>query len=176
MKGKKETNIIPARNYLLLFLLVALVVIVTFLFRKWYMINQNLNKEHTLISEFLVSINKQEFENYILENNNALIYLASSHDDTLQQFEIDFKEMMINYNLQEQMLYIDLDEMESDFIDNLKRNYLSPNLKNAELGKFTNILIMENGVINAILYNKETTINIEDVEEFFYNRGVIGQA
>ena len=35
---------------------------------------------------------------------------------------------------------------------------------------------MENGKINSVLYTKKTDININDIKELFYNRGVIGQA
>lgn len=176
MKIKKINNTIPKKNYLIFSFLVVFVVIITLLFSNWYKIRQNLIKENSIMSEFLVSVNEEEFENYTIENNNVIIYLASSKDETINEFETKFKEIIIDYSLQSQMIFIDLNEINDKFFDNLKNNYFSEQLKNVEIGKFDNLLIMENGKVNAILYNKITNINIDDVKEFFYNRGVIGQA
>ncbi len=111
-----------------------------------------------------------------MENNNVLIYLASSKDESLEEFELQLKNMLIKYNLQEQIIFIDLSQVDNTFFTSLTENYFSDNLKNIKLSNFNNILIMENGKINAILYTKQTKINIEDVDKFFYDRGVIAQA
>ena len=58
----------------------------------------------------------------------------------------------------------------------MKNNYFAENIKNIPFEKYTNLLIMENGKISSVLYTKKTDININDVKELFYNRGVIGQA
>lgn len=176
MKIKNAQKQIPRRNYMIFFILVVFTVVLTLVFRNWYNLNQDLNKKNTIMSEFLVSVNEEEFANYTMENNNVIIYLASSKDESLENFEIELKKMLIEHNLREQIVFIDLDQVENNFFTNLTDNYFVENLKNINLSKFPNILIMENGVINAILYNKKTTINIDDVNKFFYDRGVIAQA
>ncbi len=176
MKTKNVDSQIPRRNYIIYGLIVIFTVVLTLLFRNWYNINQDLKKKNTIMSEFLVSVNEEEFANYIMENNNVLIYLASSKDENLESFELELKKMLIEHNLQEQIIFVDLDQVENEFFTNLKDNYFSENLKNIKLSNFPNILIMENGKINAILYNKQTNINIDDVNQFFYDRGIIAQA
>ena len=156
MKLKKTNNEIPKRNYVICAFLVVLVVLTTILFNRWYSLREDLNKEPSIMSQFLVSMNEEEFENYTLENSNIIIYLASSKDETISEFEKDFKEFLVKYNLQSQVVFI--------------------NLKNIPFEKYTNLLIMENGKISSVLYTKKTDININDVKELFYNRGVIGQA
>ncbi len=176
MKTKNVDSQIPRRNYIIYGLIVIFTVVLTLLFRNWYNINQDLKKKNTIMSEFLVSVNEEEFANYIMENNNVLIYLASSKNENLESFELELKKMLIEHNLQEQIVFVDLDQVENEFFTNLKDNYFSENLKNIKLSNFPNILIMENGKINAILYNKQTNINIDDVNQFFYDRGIIAQA
>ena len=173
---KKNVRVIPRQNYVILTILVLLVVGLTFVFCNWYKVSQNLNKEDSIMSQFLVSVNEKEFENYIMENNNIIIYLASSKDETINNFEKEFKELIIEHDLQNQMIYIDLDNINKEFIDLLKKSYFEENLKNIDLGIFSNVLIMESGKINAVLYNKLENPTIEDINEFFYNRGVIAQA
>ena len=173
---KKNERLIPKQNYLILIVLVMLVVGLTFVLCNWYKVNQNLNKEDSIMSQFLVGVNEQEFENYIMENNNVIIYLASSKDETVNDFENDFKDLIIEHDLQNQIIYINLDNIDKNFLDTLKKSYFEENLKNIELGFFSNVLIMENGKISAVLYNKFENPKIEDTNEFFYNRGVIAQA
>lgn len=176
MKDKNIDKQIPRRNYIIFFILVIFTIVLTLVFRNWYNLNQDFNKKRTIMSEFLVSVNEEEFANYTMENNNVIIYLASSKDESLESFEIELKKMLIEHNLQEQIVFIDLNQVDNEFFKNLTDNYFSENLKNVKLSKFPNILIMENGIINAILYNKKTTMNIDDVNKFFYDRGVIAQA
>lgn len=176
MKLKNTNTEIPRRNYIIYGLIVVFTVVLTLLLRNWYSINQDLKKKSTIMSEFLASVNEEEFSNYIVENNNVIFYLANSKDDTLETFENDFKELLIKHNIEEQIVFIDLNQIDDSFFNNLKDNYFIASLSNIELEKFPNILIMENGKINAILYNKETNINIDDVNKFFYSRGVIAQA
>lgn len=176
MKTKNTSTKIPRRNYIIYGLIVIFTVVLTLLFRNWYNINQDLKKKNTIMSEFLVSVNEEEFANYIVENNNVIIYLASSKDENLESFESEFKNLLIKHNIKEQLVFIDLNQIDNSFFNNLKNDYFIDSLNNIELEKFPNILIMENGKINAILYNKATEINIDDVNEFFYSRGVIAQA
>lgn len=176
MKLKNVSTKIPRRNYIIYGLIVVFTIVLTLLLRNWYNINQDLKKKSTIMSEFLASVNEEEFSNYIVENNNVIIYLASSKDDTLETFENEFKTLLIKYNIKEQVIFIDLNQIDTNFFNNLKTNYFADSLNNIELEKFPNILIMENGKINAVLYNKSTNINIDDVNDFFYNRGVIAQA
>lgn len=176
MKLKNVSTKIPRRNYIIYGLIVVFTIVLTLLLRNWYNINQDLKKKSTIMSEFLASVNEEEFSNYIVENNNVIIYLASSKDDTLETFENEFKTLLIKYNIKEQVIFIDLNQIDTNFFNNLKTNYFIESLNNIELEKFPNILIMENGKINAVLYSKSTNINIDDVNDFFYNRGVIAQA
>lgn len=174
MKSKNVS--IPRRNYIIFFIMLVFTIALTLVFRNWYNLNKDLNQKNTIMSKFLVSVNEEEFSNYIMENNNVLIYLASSKDESLEEFELQLKTMLIKYNLQEQIIFIDLSQVDNTFFTSLTENYFSDNLKNIKLSNFNNILIMENGKINAILYTKQTKINIEDVDKFFYDRGVIAQA
>ena len=176
MKTKNENRIIPKRNYIIFLVLVIFTVALTLLFSNWYNSMQDLNKKDTIMSEFLVGINEEEFENYIVENNSVIIYLASSKDESLNEFESELKELVIEYGLDTQMIFFDLENIEEEFLTELKNKYFADNIKNINMGNYTNILIMENGKITSVLYNKETLVNISDVEEFFYARGVVGQA
>lgn len=166
----------PLKNYIIYFTLIIITILFTILLSNKYKNLKNLEKENSVMKQFLTSLNEKEFENYIAENNNAIIYMASGTDETIKDFEEKFKEMLIDYDLQSQIIYIDLDNVDQSFLLNLQNNYFKESLGNISLYKYPNILILENGKISAVLYSSEKIINLIDVEEFFYNRGVIAQA
>ena len=166
----------PLKNYIIYFTLIIITILFTILLSNKYKNLKNLEKENSVMKQFLTSLNEKEFENYIAENNNAIIYMASGTDETIKDFEEKFKEMLIDYDLQSQIIYIDLDNIDQSFLLNLQNNYFKESLGNISLYKYPNILILENGKISAVLYSSEKIINLIDVEEFFYNRGVIAQA
>lgn len=172
----KNNNKIPKHNYIIYLILVVFTVGVTFLLSNWYKVGKDLKQENTIMSEFLVGINEKEFENYIIENNNVIIYLASGKDEQLNNFEKEFKNLIIDCGLQNQVRFINLDNVDDAFFDKLNKHYLSDNIQNIKIGEFSNILIMENSVITSVLYNKEIPLNIDDVRNLFLDKGIMGQA
>ena len=48
--------------------------------------------------------------------------MLSSKDETINNFEKEFKELIIEHDLQNQMIYIDLDNINKEFIDLLKKS------------------------------------------------------
>ncbi len=176
MKSNKEEKTIPSKNYVIFIIMVIFTIALTFLLSNWYTENKKLSKGNTIMSEFLVKMNEQEFKNYTLENPNAIIYLANSKDESLNEFEEEFKKLIVESGIESQIIFLDLQTIDDNFFNELKDTYFSNNIKNIEIENYTNILIMEDRKITAVLYNKSTPININDVKNMFYDRGVLGQA
>lgn len=167
---------VPKKNYIILSIIIIITLFLTFLLRNNYIVNMNASCGRTLMSKSLVVLNKEEFENYVLENTNSIIYVASSVDDSINDFELEFKDLIKKIGIENQIVYLDLEKISVKELNELKDKYFLDNLKVFNFSKYTNLLIMENGKVVSVLYNEKQEIKIEDVKALLSSRGMIGQA
>ena len=109
---------------------------------------------------------KQEgLSDYLMENQNVILYLSSSKDQNLSEFEKEFMEYINNKNINKKFTYIDLSQVNGNFDKEIKDNLNLKNL-NIDFSKFSNIIIIDEGIVVDVLYKQVKIINIDDVKLF----------
>ena len=159
-------RVVPLKNYIILTVVfLATIILVLFLADKY---DQRIKNKtgNTIMSDFLSQVTNEEFDNYILENPNVIVYLASISDEKLNIFENNFKEFITHNELTNSVVQINSDELDK----NIFTEYL-PN--NMNLNIIPNILVFKNGKIASVLYNSEKNIDIADVKQFLKDNGII---
>lgn len=159
-------RIVPLKNYIILIVVMILTIVLTLFLASKYDQKLEDNAPRTLMFSFLSQVTNEELNNYILENPNIIVYVASTKDEKLNKFENEFKEFIINNELTNSIIQIDCDELDKKIIN--------PYLKNIEdINVYPNIIIFKDGKIQSILYNEKTNINITDVKNFIRNAGIV---
>jgi len=177
---KKEVRKIPTKNYVV----VTVITFVTFLvlgyFVFWYKSNLEYRKDNSILSGYLSEIQEdrvvENLTNYLIDNPNTLLYVSYGNDSTVKDFEYELKRLIDEYNIRSNFIYIDLNDItDKKFVNNLKENFFSDNLKNKNISleKQTNIFVFESGKIEDILYDSKETINLIDVKIFLMRHEVI---
>lgn len=172
MKNKQ----IPKKNYIILSIIVIITIVLTLLARNTYLEYKKANEKNSVMANFLVVLNEEEFKNYALENQNAIIYFSDSKDETKNNFEEELKKLISQAGIENQMLFLNYTKMDNKKINNFKNKYFDEGQKEKNIGQFTNIFIMENGKITTVLYDEKKEINIDDVIDLFTSKGIIAQA
>lgn len=162
---------VPLKNYIILFAIVCITLILLFYFVSLYKSSEGYMKNNSLLSEFLSQINYSEIENYIIDNPNSIMYL-SSVDNKDQSFERDFKKLITDHEIKSEVIYLEVD---NEILYKLKNNYFNTDLKNKNVNISTipNLIIFENGKIVDMLYKNTTQAKISDFERMFQAYGVI---
>lgn len=107
LKEEKLRNI-PTKNYIYLFLILLGSVLFLIYVYTWYN-TYNQNKLNTsIMNEYLTVINYNELDNYISENQNAVIYVSILGNEEINRFEKSFKNTIVDNNLRNNILYLDL--------------------------------------------------------------------
>lgn len=165
---KSQKKEIPKKNYLIVLAIFALTVLIVLLMVRWYKNSQDMLLNNTIMKGFLAEVKEDEIDNYLMENPNILIYFTSSSNQSIKDFEKDFKRKISKEDLNNEIVYVDLDEVSKDFLSTFKNKYFEQRLKdkNFELMRIPNlILIRENEVID-VLYKSDYEINMDDVSQF----------
>lgn len=149
---------IPKKNYYILVVLLAVTALLTL-----YLSNLYLNKEK-LTSNFYNYANvitPEDFDEFILENSEVIIYISDKYDLSHNTFEKKFETKIDELNLKHNLIYIDKEDVTSEFLNKLKKSY---NI-NLELEELPVIIVMvDKKVIRNISIT--TNSNVDTIIEY----------
>lgn len=85
----------------------------------------NENRKQDLLSTsgmkgYLTEIKYEEIATHVIEQPNTIIYVSNSSDDSLYTFEKEFKTVIKKYNLENQIIYININD--SVIVDPIYQN------------------------------------------------------
>lgn len=144
---------IPVKNYLYL----VVILIVTFLavINVLDMYKLRTRKE-TDIYKNSNTITWKEFEAYISENQDAIIYIYDKYNSSYSDFEKDLEEKIETLYLEDKFIYMDKKELNKKFIEQLYNDY---GVKVKYNKKPIIILIIDNEIVRLVEVNDETDID-----------------
>ena len=111
---------IPKNNYYILVILLAVTALLTL-----YLSNLYLNKEK-LVSDFYDYANvitPEDFDEFMIENSEVIIYISDKYDLSHNTFEKNFETKVDELNLKHNLIYIDKEDITSEFLNKLKKSY-----------------------------------------------------
>jgi len=161
-------RIIPKKNYMIVLIISILTLLLIFGLKNIYEKNQVINNE-TL--DFMSEIKENELKTFIIENHEAIIYLSSSNNETLDSFESKLKNYVLNNNLEKTIVYIDLSKVSDKFYENFNKQYFN-NKQIIVFEKEPSLLYKKEGKVVDYLSVSKSKINIDIVKEFVEIHGI----
>ena len=157
---KKERDI-PFKNYVILALVLILTIVVVIYFFKWYSFRERSVLGISIMDDYLMSINYNELDDYLIENKNAYIYVSVLNDSNIRRFENRFKNIIVRDNLGSYLLYMDL----TGDVNKLDKYGSSINIPC--------ILVFNDGVLLDVYDIKRDNFNVNKLEEYLEKEVVI---
>ena len=162
MRGEKMKKI-PLKNYFILGIILASSIFIVLYINKLYLSTKN---NDNILNGFIKEIKTQEVDNYIIENPNFIIYLGYKNNDN-KSFEKKFKKLVTKYDLQRDIVFIDINQF-NDVAFNEFCNKYADKL----LNKDSSLIIIDNQKIIDVLDITKENSDIELVKMFFKKNGV----
>lgn len=150
----KERSI-PVKNYILLLFLSVISVLFIFYISSTYKERQKiLNSQNTRMN-FLLQVTEENISNYIEDNHDAIIYVSNASDINLETYEKKLKRIFIAKELEQEIVYLNIENVSGDFYNKFKKEYFEEDLinNNYSFDVFPNVLIISDGKVSNILYN-----------------------
>lgn len=171
---------IPKKNYILVagicFVTLISVVYFTYVIKK----KQAVIIETSVLSGYVLELGEKEImtnlTNYTVDNPETILYVSYGNDKYLNKFEREFKELIKDYNLKPNFVFVNLNSINNkNFLNELKEKFFSDDLNNnyIKLERQPNMFLFKNGKIVKVLYYAEQRINIDDVKKFLTSEGII---
>lgn len=142
---------VPKKNYYILLVLLIVTILVTLILSNLY-----INKDKP-ISDFYKYSNKitvDDFDQYMLENSDVIIYISDKYNLKNETIEKKLKNKIEKLNLKQNLIYIEKSEINKQFLNKFEKNYkIDINLKKAPL-----IIVV---VDDKVIRNEMITENID---------------
>ena len=168
MKSKKEKEK-PLKNYILLSIVLILTIVVVIYFFLWKNTYEKSKLQTPILDDYLLVINYNELNNYLVENKDAIIYVSKLNNENIRLFENKFKNIINKNNLNNKILYLDLTEelKENNIVKKINKKY------GKEMTEVPTIVIIKDGKISSSYNIKENKYNIKLLEKYLEKEDVI---
>lgn len=147
---------IPIKNYVILVVIFMFTVLGAFYMREWYNTSKEYYAQNSVMTKVVREVKSEELSNYILENPKFVLYVSSGKDSMLKNFEDDLKGLIDKLDINEEMLYLNLDGVDTNQFYGLLRNQFVTNNKiKAQIDdkSVASMYVFEEGKIVTVLNN-----------------------
>ena len=168
--GDEMKREIPLKNYIILFIIVVFTISFVFYLRTWYNTSKEYYQNNSIMSEYLSELKISEIGSYLVDNPNSIIYYASAKDTNIKPFEKKFKKLLEEYEIKNEIIYIDASKEENKEIISKLNNISDKKISEV---KIPNLISVKDGKIDKILYSDDSSINKRDVQNFLIKCGII---
>ena len=164
---KKEREI-AFKNYIILALVLIITIIGVIYIFMWYSSKEKSKLELPILDDYIMPINYNELNDYIVENKDAVIYTSVLNDVNIRLFENKFKNVIIKNNLNSSILYLDL-------TNEIKDNnvLLKMEKKYGTKVDIPSVMVFRDGVLTDVYNIKEDNYNIKKLEKYLEKEVVI---
>ncbi len=160
MKKEKE---IPFKNYIILaVILIFTILLVVYLF-NWQSIYQKNKLQESILDKYLMVINYNELDDYLVENKEAIVYVSVLNDEKIRMFENKFKNLIIKNDLNNKVLYLNLTNESVE----INKKYLG------NLSEVPTLIIFDEGKVVESYSIKDNNYDIKAFEKFLKKEEII---
>lgn len=156
-------------NYIILAVITVVVIFACVYSIRLYKIHKENDLNIAILSEYLNEIKINELSDYLVETPDVFIYTCFSDSQKCRDFELEFKNYIVQYSLREHILYLNLktikDEYEENYQNKIKEYFHELNIENIPA-----VLIYSNGKLSKItpVIMPDDILKILDVYEVNY--------
>lgn len=159
---------IPLSNYFKLGIIVVAVVVLAFVCRHWYINKTNYELNIPIINKTLINeVNSDEVYNYILENENSVIYMGVASDIVCRNFEEKFDDVIVDMNLTDKITYLNISEVKDKNVFIREFN----NYFKSSVNTYPCIIVFREGEVKDIITISSET-NMNEVIDFLNNNSI----
>lgn len=160
---------IPRKNYLIYLSVCLATFLLLFLFINRVR-TMNIEKK-SVLTGFLYEITDDNIldnlESYAIDNSNFFLYISNHNNSS--DFDMEFKQFIIDYSLKDNVIYLNgWNKLSSNFVKSFKSRMFSSDLSDVFIIALrqSNIYEFKNGKVVRILYKQKEKINMTDVRDF----------
>ncbi len=158
-----ETRKIPTKNYIIYGIIVTLSLLLVFYLNEWFKAYKTNELENSYIANYVSELNYDEFQNYIQENPNIIVYMGIKNSEECLTVEKTLYKIIEQNDLKDELVFLNLGEKNFNQLDKIKQKYYSETL-NKTFDNIPSIAIFTNGkIVDLVVSDEEGKIEKGDI-------------
>lgn len=173
MSKRRNNKEVPTKNYIIIGIIFVISFVLMLMGGKWYKNYLEYQLTIPVISGYVNELSEQEIDNYLLENNDVMIYIGKSDDNNCRILEKDLKTFIKKHNLRGQIIYIDLNKINNkeSFINDFNQKYAT----NKMIEEYPVFIILEDAkILDLVSKTKIQNLYIDDIEQLLEEYELLG--
>ena len=151
------------KNYIILGIIVLCTLIAVFYLLNWYKQYKDIKLSEAVISSTIKEVKYDELDTVLQERDFLIVYMCTSSENKCRKFEEKFGKYINNNNLNEEIIYFDIEN--KDNLVNIYEKYKHEDLRK-KLGDYPMLFVFSEGKIIDLLSNKDGKLSISKVDDF----------
>lgn len=147
---------VPFKNYVILAVIILLTVAFVFYLRSWFNTSKEYYAQNSVMTQVVREIKSEEIANYTLENQKFILYVSSGQNSVVKNFEDDLRDLIKKMELGEEVLYMNLDGIDTDAFYNSLKDRFAANTKiknQISVDTPAKMYLFTDGKVTAVLNN-----------------------
>ena len=155
----EEKKEVPFKNYLILFIVLIATFLLLFYLYSWFDKYEETLLSKRILDKYMLVINNNELDDYLVENPNTIIYVSKLNDDKIREFEKSLKNKYKNNEIDKNILYLDVTD-----INEKDKMYLSNKyyLNGLNILSVPCIVVFKDGNIDSIYSISSSDYDIDN--------------
>jgi len=148
----KQTKKIETKNYIILLVIVAITIFAVFYMRNLYIVSKVYYSDNSVMLDVVKEVDQNELQNYIIENPKIVLYVSDSQNQDTKKFEKTFKNIIVSEGIENEILYLDANNIDSSNLKQMLKELATENIKNnIETNSIATMYIIENGNVTNVI-------------------------
>lgn len=162
---------IPLKNYMILIGTIIATILLCLYITQWYKKAEESNIEQGILAKELPQVTVEEFQNYVTENPNIILYISVSTDEKMKRFEKNIYDFIIEENIRNHFVYMDASKIDQKALIEILQN--KSNTPKNNYTHIPNIYVFKDGKIEDMLYTSSTALHSKEAIRFIKKQDVV---
>ena len=165
---KEELRVIPTKNYIILGIVLFVSFLLIYYLYMWFDAYNETKLNKPILDKYLEVINYNELDDYLVETQNAIIYVSVLENSEIRDFEKKLKNTLKGNQIDNDLLYMDVTEELNNkkVINQMNSKYT---INNVRISDVPVILVIDDGELRTIYSVKDNNYDIKGVKIFINN-------
>ena len=163
-----ELKKVPKKNYIILGMIILITMFILYYFYLWVDVYKESKLNIPIMDKYMNVVNYNEFDNFIVENPNTIVYVSVLENEKIREFEKNFKNKYKEKQIDKELLYMNItdDIKDKEIANDMISKY---SINGIEITDVPSILVFSNGELNSIYSISDNEYDVNKLVVYINN-------
>lgn len=159
---------VPLKNYIILGVILVITLLILYYFYRWVDVYKESKINYSILDRYMTVINYNEFNDYLVENPDVVVYVSVLENDEIRDFEKKLKGRFKRNEIDNDILYMEItNEVKDKTIS--EEIYNKYALNNLSMLSVPCVLVFNSGELSSIYSISDNNYDVDNLIIYLNN-------